>query len=298
MKILSIFVIIAVLLSTIIASAIRPGVHKQFILTPPDFKISGLSQRPTDLQSVRMFKIGDAPVQIVDLPNVSNSQSVETSDAPIIPSDVKIIPSDFIQNMPVNNGNSQSNPDSQANSQSQVLDNSDKVLEQVEKMLNTEILPSPEEPVSNNSSSQTRTEKPKVDKNTDSSSGCSICDQLKNPKVRAELIAWNKWRSDLQNTIMEHSDVEAPYGTLFYFTFKVDNNRHISNIRIISTRPNTEEDIKNIRSTIVGLNGDNILTFPKGSNRKSITFSGGFLMSDYEMFSSPSDFKDFEYVQY
>lgn len=133
MKILSIFVIIAVLLSTIIASTIRPGVHKQFILTPPDFKISGLSQRPTDLQSVRMFKIGDAPVQIVDLPNVSNSQSVETSDAPIIPSDVKIIPSDFIQNMPVNNGNSQSNPDSQANSQSQVLDNSDKVLEQVEK---------------------------------------------------------------------------------------------------------------------------------------------------------------------
>ena len=286
-KALSTFVIITVLLLTIFSTAIRPELHKQFILTHPDFKISSLSQRPTDLQSVPMFRLGDAPEPVV----IENTNPVVVEpEQKIIPSDIKIIPSDFVQT--VSPGKPErTNPQKAP----QELNNSDKILDQVEKMLNTEITPPVEQPKTEQKESDTK--QTENTKNEDNPQTCSICDQLKNPKIRAELIAWNKWRSDLQNKIMELSYVEAPYGTLFYFTFTVDNNRHIKNIRIISTRPNTEDDIKNIRSTIVSLNGDKMLDFPKGTNRKSVTFSGGFLISDYEQFSTPSDFKDFEYVQ-
>ncbi len=286
-KALSTFVIITVLLLTIFSSAIKPGLHKQFILTHPDFKISNLSQRPTDLQSVQMFRLGDAPEPIA----IENTNPVVVESEPkIIPSDIKIIPSDFVQ--PVSPGNQERTIQQKP---PQELNNSDKVLDQVEKMLNSEITPPVEQPKAEQKKPDTK--KTEDAKKEDKPLTCSICDQLKNPKIRAELIAWNKWRSDLQNKIMELSYVEAPYGTLFYFTFTVDNNRRIKNIRIISTRPNTEEDIKNIRSTIVSLNGDKMLDFPKGTNRKSVTFSGGFLISDYEQLSTPSDFKDFEYVQ-
>ncbi len=293
-KILSTFVIISVLLLTIFSTAIRPELHKQFILTHPDFKISSLSQRPTDLQSVQMFRLGDAPEPIA-IENSTPPVMIE-SEPKIIPSDIKIIPSDFVQTVPAGNNRQIPEQVAQPNSPQQ-LNNSDKILDQVEKMLNSEITPPVEQPKTEEKKADTKTPKTEEPKKEDNPLTCSICDQLKNPKIRAELIAWNKWRSDLQNRIMELSYVEAPYGTLFYFMFTVDNNRRIKNIRIISTRSNTEDDIKNIRSTIVGLNGDKILDFPKGSNRKSVTFSGGFLISDFEQFSTPSDFKDFEYVQ-
>jgi len=282
MRIISIFALITILLITIFSVSTRPVVHKQYILAPQDFKLDGLSHRPSDLQSVQMFKIGEAPVRVVstDMPTVETS-----AEAPIIPSDVQIIPSDFIQQVPPQRDNT---------SPASEVDNSDKMLEQVGKMLET---------VQEPASSQKPNPKPNPSKqdnvkNNDkpAGTGCSLCDALFDPKVRAELIAWNKWRSDIQNNIMDISDVNAPYGTLFYFTFEVDNNKRISNIHI-SSRGGSEADKKAIRRAILSLNGSRLLEFPKGSSRKKVSFSGGFLMSDYELYSSPSDYKDFEYVQ-
>ncbi len=288
MRILTVFVAITILVLTVIFATVKPDVHKQFILTNPDFKISNLSQRPADLQSVPLFRLGEAPVQISEAPKPPIPVSAET---PIIPSDVKIIPSDFIQQVPV------AGTQNHSTQPAQNVNNSDKVLEQVEKMLNTDFLPKTE--------SQQEVKKVKDKPTSDANSSeaeedpstCSICDQLKNPKLRAELIAWNKWRSDLQNTIMEQSTVDAPYGTFFFFSFKVDSDKRISKVKVISTRPDMDTEINSIRSTIITLNGNDILTFPQGTRRKSVNFSGGFLMSDYEQFSSPDDFKDFEYVQ-
>lgn len=290
MRILTVFVAITILVLTVVFAAVKPEVHKQFILTNPDFKISNLSQKPADLQSVPLFRLGETPVQISE---VKTPPVAVSTDAPIIPSDVKIIPSDFIQQVPVAGAQNQ-------NAQpAQNVNNSDKVLEQVEKMLNTEVVPKSENVQENrrvqeSSSSDNRRAEVTED---ESPATCSICDQLKNPRFRSELIAWNKWRSDLQNTIMDLSSVDAPYGTLFFFSFKVDNNRRISNVKVISTRPNMNTEINSIRSTIITLNGSDLLKFPQGTRRKSVNFSGGFLMSDYEQFSSPEDFRDFEYVQ-
>ncbi len=284
MKFINIFVIITVLFLTILSAVNRPVMHKTFVLTNQNFKLDRLNPQQLELQSVPMFRIGDAPTRVVKAPK----QQIKNSETPIIPSDVNIIPSDFIQTVHVNNNQQVQN------TAPPKPNNSDEMLKQVGKMLDTEVdLPSSEP--------QDKNTKPALPKNTqtenETPSGCTICDALLDPKVRSELIAWNKWRSDVQNRIMETSYVEAPYGTLFFFSFKVDRERNIYNIKIMSSKPNTESDIRNIKAAIEALKGDKILQFPEKSNRKSINFSGGFLMSDYEELSSPSDFRDFEYIQ-
>lgn len=272
MRALSIFVLIAVLLVTMASAQLRPELHKPYILAPQNFKLEDFGQIPSDLQSIQMFKLGDAPVQVAvqDVPVAP----VE-SETKIIPSDIKIIPSDFIQQVPAHSSENDSN------GQVSEPDNSDKMLEEVGKMVESAVA-----------------QAPKFNDNKEvKGAGCSICDSLSDPKVRSELIAWNKWRSDIQNRIMETSDVEAPYGTLFYFMFNVDNQRRVSKISVISRGEVSNKDVQNIKTAILRLNNDKILQFPKGTNRKTVNCFGGFLMSDVSIYSSPSDYKDFEYVQ-
>lgn len=275
MKILSIVALIAILFITVFSAAVKPVVHKQFILAPQDFKIDGLGQRPIDLQSVQMFKIGEAPVKVVstDTPIVQVQ-----AESPIIPSDIKIIPSDFIQQVPPRGSNVERQP--------QEANNSDKALEGIAKMLDSTL------------EEDTKTKQSKAQSQAEpSGSGCSLCDALFDPKVRAEMIAWNKWRSDIQNSIMDASEIDANYGTIFLFSFSVDKNRHISNIRVTSRNGGSEADKRAVRRAILSLEDSALLDFPKGSNRKSVGFTGAFLISDYSYYSNPSDFHDFEYVQ-
>ncbi len=276
MKILSILALITILFITIVSAAVKPVVHKQFILAPQDFKINSLGERPIDLQSVQMFKIGEAPVKVVsaDTPIVQVQ-----AEAPIIPSDIKIIPSDFIQQVPPRGSNVERQP--------QEANNSDKALEGIAKMLDTTLAEDSSKPKQEKAQSQ---EKP-------SGSGCSLCDALFDPKVRAEMIAWNKWRSDIQNAIMDASEIDANYGAIFLFSFSVDKNRHISNIKVTSRNGGSEADKRAVRRAILSLEGSALLEFPKGSNRKNVSFTGAFLISDYSYYSNPADFHDFEYVQ-
>lgn len=272
---LSIFVALTILLLTIFISATKPVMHKQFILTNQDFKMENLSQRPNDLQSVQLFKIGDSPVKITQ---TDAPIKVTKTDAPIIPSNInEFVPNNFIQKMPTDNQAQNNIPNT--------IDNSDATLKEVQKMLEPKTQQSQTNPIQEHANQDKK------------SSACPVCDSLKDSKVRAELIAWNKWRSDIQNQIMENSYVEAPYGTLFFFSFNVDKNKRITNIKVITSNPNAKDDIPHIKSTIISLDGKSILEFPKGTNRKSILFTGGFLMSDTEELSSPSDYRDYEYVQ-
>ena len=269
---LSIFVALTILLLTIFTSATKPVMHKQFILENQNFKMKNLSQRPDDLQSVQLFHIGDSRAKT---PKTDTPIKVVQTEAPIIPSNInEFVPNNFIQKMPTDNQAQNNIPNT--------IDNSDATLQEVQKMLTPETSPTPKQENAN------QDKKP---------SACPICDGLKDAKVRAELIAWNKWRSDIQNQIMENAYVEAPYGTLFFFSFNVDKNKRITNIKVITSNPNAKNDIPHIKSTIISLDGKSLLEFPKGTNRKSVLFTGGFLMSDTEELSSPSDYRDFEYIQ-
>lgn len=115
---------------------------------------------------------------------------------------------------------------------------------------------------------------------------------------REEMIAWNKWRSDIQNEIMTKAEVSAPIGTMFYFSFKVDKFRHISNIKAFSTNPMFHKEVTDkLIPTIKNYEYSQLLEFPKGSVRKETKFNGMFVIWNETSLATPGDFNDVERVR-
>lgn len=122
----------------------------------------------------------------------------------------------------------------------------------------------------------------------------------KNPYMteQEEIIAWNKWRSNLQNQIMRDSNIDyAPLGTLFTFTFLVDKFGNVSNIKVECSNPNFMDIARNnVKPAISRLQRKPILNFPMGTQRTTTVVVGSFLIGTQERFSSPDDYADFERV--
>lgn len=121
------------------------------------------------------------------------------------------------------------------------------------------------------------------------------------PKVltqREEEIAWNLWRSNLQNKIMQDVHLPPlPTGIVFRFTFNVDKYGKITNIYTYSDNPAyTPYAIQYIAPVIRSYQGKSILNFPQGSSRISTEFKGGWKISTNERLSSPKDYNDYEKV--
>ncbi|MCQ2739411.1 MAG: hypothetical protein MJ237_04200 [bacterium] len=114
-----------------------------------------------------------------------------------------------------------------------------------------------------------------------------------------EQIAWNVWRSNLQNKIMQ--DVRLPIiptGTVFKFKFSVDRYGKVSNIQTWSENSSyTPYAIQYIAPVIRGYQGKSILEFPMGSNRITTDVSGGWKISHNEKFSTPQDYNDIEKIK-
>ena len=114
-----------------------------------------------------------------------------------------------------------------------------------------------------------------------------------------EEIAWNKWRSNLQNQIMRDSKLpDIPTGTVFKFTFTVDKYGKVSNVKTWSLTPTyTPYAIQYIAPVIRGYQGHSILDFPFGSNRVITNVEGGFKISNTSKYSTPNDYNDTETVK-
>lgn len=115
-----------------------------------------------------------------------------------------------------------------------------------------------------------------------------------------ETILWNKWRSDLQNKIMDTANLPLlPQGIVFRFSFNVDKNGRITNIKSWSENPKyTPYAIQYITPAIRNLQGKNILKFPEGSNRENTTFEGNIRISNTSKYSSSSDYNDVEKIKH
>ncbi len=125
---------------------------------------------------------------------------------------------------------------------------------------------------------------------------------LKNPYMteQEEIIAWNKWRSNVQNQIMRNSNIEyAPLGTMFTFNFVVDKFGNVSNIKVDCSNPNYMDVARNnVKTAISKLQKQPILNFPKGTQRKSTVVQGYFFMGLEDRYSTPNNFPDFERIRY
>ena len=121
------------------------------------------------------------------------------------------------------------------------------------------------------------------------------------PKVltaKEEEIAWNIWRSNLQNQIMK--DVRLPIipnGIIFKFTFDVDKFGKVSNVQTWSTTPSyTPYAVQYIAPVIRSYQGKRILDFPTGSNRTTTHVTGGWRIASNTKYSTPNDYNDTEKV--
>ena len=106
---------------------------------------------------------------------------------------------------------------------------------------------------------------------------------------RKEEIAWNAWRSRLQNQIMQDTKItQVPNGVVFKFKFTVDKYGKISNIQTWSLNPNyTPIAIQHIAPVIKNYQGRTILDFPNESNRVITDVEGGFKISNISRSTNP-----------
>ena len=112
-----------------------------------------------------------------------------------------------------------------------------------------------------------------------------------------EIIAWNKWRSDLQNQLMKDSKIAAPIGTTFYYTFTVDKNGNISNVKTWANNPSyTQMAVSRIKPVLLGYQKTQIVVFPAKSKRIITNVEGNFTMSYSNRYSTPADYHDYERV--
>lgn len=113
-----------------------------------------------------------------------------------------------------------------------------------------------------------------------------------------EIIAWNTWRSNLQNKVMRDTKISAPIGTRFRFSFTVDKFGNISNLKVWSENSDyTPTAVRIVKPTILGYQGQNILNFPPKSKRVITNVNGGFTIWYNAGYSSPSDYSDYERVR-
>ncbi len=116
-----------------------------------------------------------------------------------------------------------------------------------------------------------------------------------------EEIAWNVWRSNLQNQIMKDSKSRlpnVPNGTIFRFSFNVDKYGKITNVNTSSTNPAyTPYAIQYIAPVIRSYQGRSILNFPAGTNRVTTTVTGSWRISTSAKYSTSHDYNDIEKVK-
>jgi len=114
-----------------------------------------------------------------------------------------------------------------------------------------------------------------------------------------EIIAWNVWRSNIQNQIMKDSNIDfAPLGTIFTFTFVVDKFGNVSNIKVECSHPNFMDVARdNVKPAIANLQKKPILNFPKGTKRTSTVVQGMFLIGTQTRYSTPANYSDYEKVR-
>ena len=114
-----------------------------------------------------------------------------------------------------------------------------------------------------------------------------------------EEIAWQIWRSNLQNKIMQDAKLpNVPQGTIFKFTFDVDKYGKVSNIHTSCTNnvQYTPYAIQYIAPVIRAYQGRSILNFPEGSKRVTTSFVGSFKVSNSSRYSTAGDYKDTERI--
>ena len=281
MNFLKVLVIISFIVLTIITLKLHPDMHQPMIIEDADFKLTRIS----DTLSTKNIPVSSSAQKpkttekIVETPapDLKTIQKEIETAKPVSQTETKYINTSKPKQQQTEKRIKPETPPEDT-SQIELLE---QILEQVEK-----------ETTEPETQTQPRTQRQKPAANPN----------FKNPYMteQEEIIAWNKWRSNLQNQIMRDSQIDyAPLGTLFLFTFVVDKYGNISNIKVECSNPNYIDIARNnVKPAIANMKKKPILNFPKGTQRTSTVVTGLFLIGTQERYSTPNDFSDYERVTY
>lgn len=274
------------LIATVFVCVFRPKTHKPIAFEDRNFKLELISDEI-------------AAPKTSDLNLVQNSVEIKspTVDINLPPVNVKIPEIKTNTNTNSKNSTAKNTTKSQQNQpKTQIVSKKNSPITQLNK---TEVKKVESKPVQKSES--------KVVNNTEKSKVVSPVEKIREkpvtkPAVKVlteeeEIIAWNKWRSDLQNKLMRDSKIAAPIGTSFEFSFTVDKFGTISNLKTWSSNPSyTPIAVRVIKPLLLSYQKTAILNFPTGSKRVITNVNGGFTMARSSRYSSPSDYNDYERV--
>lgn len=274
------------LIATVFVCVFRPKTHKPIAFEDRNFKLELISDEI-------------AAPKTSDLNLVQNSVEIKspTVDINLPPVNVKIPEIKTNTNTNSKNLTAKNTTKSQQNQpKTQIVSKKNSPITQLNK---TEVKKVESKPVQKSES--------KVVNNTEKSKVVSPVEKISEkpvtkPAVKVlteeeEIIAWNKWRSDLQNKLMRDSKIAAPIGTSFEFSFTVDKFGTISNLKTWSSNPSyTPLAVRVIKPLLLSYQKTAILNFPTGSKRVITNVNGGFTMARSSRYSSPSDYNDYERV--
>ena len=97
---------------------------------------------------------------------------------------------------------------------------------------------------------------------------------------------------------MKDTQIAAPLGTAFKFSFTVDKRGRISNLKTWAVPSNYNPIAVNyLKPLILSYQGQSILNFPARTKRVITNVTGGFVISTQDRFSTPNDFQDIEKIK-
>ncbi len=309
MDFLKIAVIIAFVVLTILTIQIHPEMHQPMLLEDADFVLTRISDNITtdnipvanvsNIENKKNIEISvpeqkESAKKAIEIYNRQQEQPVvkyvQTNDIKPAKKEVKVA----------------QNPNSDRTSQMELLQ---RVMKNTE---NSVVVKQPEETKTTKyintetpkSTKQTKVvETPKTPTNNQTKTVKTTPSQPKsssNPYMteEEEIIAWNVWRSNIQNQIMKDSNIDfAPYGTVFTFTFIVDKFGNVSNIKVECSHPSFMDVARNnVKPAISNLQKKPILNFPRGTKRTSTVVTGMFLIGTQTRYSTPDNYSDYERV--
>lgn len=274
------------LLATVLVCVFRPKTHKPIAFEDRNFKLELISDEVAAPKTPDL-NLEQNPVEI-------KSQPVDVNLPPV---NVKMPEIKTNNNESSKNSTAKNTSKSQQNQQkTQIVSKNNPSKTQPNKTEVKKVEPKPVQ----------KTE-PKVVSNTEKPKVVSPVEKISEKPVtkpvvkvlteEEEIIAWNKWRSDLQNKLMRDSKIAAPIGTSFEFSFTVDKFGTISNLKTWSSNPSyTPLAVRVIKPLLLSYQKTAILNFPTGSKRVITNVNGGFTMARSSRYSSPSDYNDYERV--
>lgn len=326
-KKLLIFILILFLLVTTLVCIFRPKTHKHIMFENKNFKLSMMTQKSEAQKTDYNYELDsiEMPDFTVDIPNVQiktpqfefkqseprqqrrtnekssvgTSNSTKSTETKAKPSTAKSVQKSLAEKpkssankpsqKPSNKAVQKSSTDKTAqkpSSSAHKPSSSTQKPTTASKPNKTVEQPKPAQKTQIVSKSEPKKETPKVSSNKQ-----LTAEQL-------EVIAWNKWRSDLQNKLMRDANISAPIGTTFYFSFTVDKAGNISNLKTWSNNSSyTPLAVRVLKPLLLSYQKTPILNFPANSKRIITNAEGSFTMANSTRYSSPSDYNDYERIK-